>query len=64
MKPKTISFRDTVVIGAVNAAIVGIMNLALGVDHHPVFSEMWWCFFGSLNVYMGAKPHIIDQLWR
>jgi len=61
---KTITFWDTVLIGAIYATVVGVFDLFMGADaRHPIFSEMWCCFWGSVNVYlMMSIPSIINWL--
>ena len=61
---KKISLGDVLLIGAINAALVGILNATIGPDNHPAFGEMWWCFFGSLNVWLSAEPGIIKSIWN
>jgi hypothetical protein len=60
---KTITFWDTVIISAINAAIVGLLDLALGADtRHPAFSDMWWCFFGGVNIYLMSAPSTVQWI--
>jgi hypothetical protein len=63
MMPKTITLWGTILIGAICAGLLGLIDLFMGADNrHPIFSEMWWCFWGSMNVYLISAPSALNWL--
>jgi hypothetical protein len=60
---KSISLGDAILTGAICAGLVGLFEWATGPGRYPIFNAMWWCFCGSVNVYLINKPSTLDWVW-